>query len=458
MNVRLYNTLSRQVETVEPIEPGKIGMYSCGPTVYWFAHIGNMRAFLFSDLLHRVFREQGFEVRLVMNVTDVGHLVGDGDDGDDKMLVAMRREGKTAYDIADFYTQAFFKDLEALHIIRAAEYPRATQHIAEQIQMIVQLEKNGATYCTRDGIYFDTATLPEYGRLSGQRSEEKLAGARVEMGDKRNPTDFALWKFAPEGVEREMIWPSPWGEGFPGWHIECSAMSKKYLGVPFDVHTGGVDHIAVHHENEIAQTLGADGVLEANLWAHSEFLTVDGGKMSKSLGNVYTIQDLVNRGYDPLAYRYFVLAGHYRSKINFTWDALDGAQNALRKLREAVQGWNQPTEPSEEYTTRFFEAVNNDLKTSEALAILWDLVGNQELASGVKAATVLVFDRVFGLGLASYVATPTEVPAHVQKLIDARDAARSEKNWIESDRLREEIASQGFVVKDTPGGTQVVKV
>ena len=457
MELRLYNTLSRQTETVIPLQPGKASVYSCGPTVYWFAHIGNMRAFLFSDLLHRVLRENGLEVRLVMNITDVGHLVGDEDEGEDKMIVAMRREGKTAYDIAEFYAHAFFSDIRALNILLAAEYPRATAHIPEQIECVRQLEEHGFTYRTSDGIYFDTTKLPHYGRLSGQRAEEKIAGARIEMGEKRSATDFALWKFAAPGVNREMIWESPWGEGFPGWHLECSAMAKKYLGVPFDIHTGGVDHIAVHHENEIAQTQGADEVLEANIWAHSEFLTVDGGKMSKSLGNIYTVPELVERGYDALAYRYFVLSGHYRSKINFTWEAMDAAQNALRKIRDAVREWNEPTTVQDDYRNRFFDVINDDVKTPEALAILWQLVGDQELDSSVKSATILVFDRVLGLGLDAYVAKQIEVPDNVQVLVRQREEARAAKNWPESDRLRDEILAYGFSVKDSSGGTRVVK-
>lgn len=454
--IRLHNTLTRQTEEFRPIQEGKASVYSCGPTVYWFAHIGNMRAFLFSDLLNRALTYNGLDVNLVMNITDVGHLVGDADEGEDKMLVAMRREGKTAYEIAEFYAQAFFRDLERLNIRPASTYPRATAHIAEQIAMVERLEKNGFTYRTSDGIYFDTAKLSEYGRLSGQKAEEKMAGARVDLGEKKNPTDFALWKFAPEGVKREMIWPSPWGEGFPGWHLECSAMSKKYLGVPFDVHTGGIDHIPVHHENEIAQTLGADGVQEANVWMHSEFITVDGGKMSKSLGNIYTMQNLIDRGYDPIAYRFFVLGGHYRSKINFTWDALDAAQNALNRLRAIVRDWPATgAEVSDAYSAKFLDAINDDLGTPQALAVVWELIGDQGLDDATKAATLLRFDAVLGLRLGEYVGKPVDVPADVRALVEEREAARAAKNWAESDRLRDEIAARGFVVEDAAGGSKV---
>ncbi len=478
MELRLHNTLSRKVELFVPIQTGKASVYSCGPTVYWFAHIGNMRAFLFSDVLNRVLKYNGFNVSLIMNVTDVGHLVADSDDGEDKMLLAMRREGKSAYEIAEFYAQAFFADLTRLNILPAKKYPRATDHITEQIAMVEDLKRNGFTYQTSDGIYFDTSKLSEYGQLSGQKLEDKMAGARVDVGEKRNGTDFALWKFAADGVTREMIWPSPWGVGFPGWHIECSAMSKKYLGVPFDIHTGGIDHIAIHHENEIAQTRGADGVLQANVWMHSEFITVDGGKMSKSLGNIFTIQDVIDRGYDPIAYRYFVLSGHYRSKINFTWEALDGAQNALTRLRGIVRDWPTITTPlpllkkegsikfvsppfqggvGGGYGEQFHSAINDDLNTSQALAVLWELIGDRTILDEEKAATILEFDRVLGLGLKEYIgrAQFDEIPAQVQVLVDQRQSARTAKDWSESDRLRDEILELGFTVEDTADGQKV---
>ncbi|OGL95948.1 cysteine--tRNA ligase [Candidatus Uhrbacteria bacterium RIFOXYB12_FULL_58_10] len=451
--IRLHNTLTRQTEKFQPIMQGKASVYSCGPTVYGYSHVGNMRAALFSDLLNRALSYNGLDVTLIMNVTDVGHLVGDADVGEDKMIVAMRREGKTAYEIAEFYARAFFQDLERLNVKPASKYPRATEHIPEQIAMIERLERNDLTYRTSDGIYFDTAKLPEYGRLSGQKSEEKLAGARVELGEKKRATDFALWKFAPEGVRREMVWPSPWGEGFPGWHIECSAMSKRYLGVPFDIHTGGIDLIPVHHENEIAQTLGADGVPEANLWMHSEFVTFDGGKMSKSLGTVFTVQDLVDRGYDPLAYRYFVLGGHYRSKINFTWEALDAAQNALNKLHEATRAWPRPADTGDpDYLERFLAAINDDFNTPEALAILWNLVNDETVPLEVKGATILRFDQIFGLQIDRYLGKLIEVPDDILELGARREAARVAKDWTESDRLRDEIAIRGFAVEDTADG------
>lgn len=464
--IELYNTLGRRKDALRPIHSGEVRMYSCGPTVYWFAHIGNMRAYLFADVLQRFFQARGFKVMWVMNITDVGHLTGDTDDGEDKMIVAMKREGKTAWQIADFYADAFFADLKRLNIETATNYPRATQHIQEQIDMIAQLEKNGFTYKTSDGIYFDTSKLADYGRLSGQKAEDKKAGARVEMGEKKHPTDFALWKFSPQTTnpespapKRDMEWPSPWGVGFPGWHIECSAMSKKYLGIPFDVHTGGVDHIAVHHENELAQTEGAEGKLEANIWMHNEFITVDNGKMSKSLGNIYTIQDLVDKGYDPLAYRYFCLGAHYRSKLNFTFDALDAAQNALKRLRafvRSVASTGGTAEPA--YLRSFDSAMDDDLNTPQALAIMWQLIEDKDIQPADKLATILAFDDIFGLKLEEEVGKKTEIPADVAVLVDQRDAARKAKDWNKSDELRDEIAKRGFVVEDGSKGQTVKEI
>jgi cysteinyl-tRNA synthetase len=456
MAIRLHNTLTRKIEEFEPIKPGKAGIYACGPTVYFFAHIGNLRSFIFADVLRRALAYDGFDVTFVMNITDVGHLTDDASEGEDKMLVAMRREGKTAYDIAEFYAQAFFEDLKKVNILPADEYPRATKHIDEQIAMIRDLEKNGFTYVIEDGIYFNTAKLKSYGQLSRQKAEDKKAGARVDMGDKRNPTDFALWKFSPEGAQREMEWESPWGKGFPGWHIECSAMAAKYLGIPFDIHTGGIDHVAVHHENELAQTEGATGKLEANYWMHGEFLTVDGGKMSKSLGNLYTLEDVEKKGFDALAFRYLCLQAHYRTKLNFTWEGMTAAQNALHNLRNIVRMWDMPKGNCEAFEARFLEAVNDDLNMPQALAVVWEMIDSKE-PTAAKAASILKFDKVLGFGLKSFVGKPLKIPAKVHKLVKEREAARAAKDWKESDRLRDEIAKLGFVVEDASGGHQHVK-
>ena len=455
MAIRLFNTLSKKEEEFQPLKQGKVGMYTCGPTVYWFSHIGNMRAYLCSDLLRRMFEYNNFEVELVINITDVGHLTSDSDEGEDKMVIAMQREGKTAYEIADFYTQAFLRDLNRLNIKPAHHYPKATEHIAEQIKMIKDIERNGFTYQTSDGIYFDTSKLPQYGILSGQKNEDKQAGARVEMREKKNVTDFALWKFSPSGVQREMEWESPWGKGFPGWHIECSAMSIKYLGMPFDVHMGGIDHIPVHHENELAQAIGCCGVYHARFWIHNDFLTVDGGKMSKSLGNLFTIDDLVAKGFDPLAYRYFLLGAHYRARLNFTWDALEAAQNALRRLRKIVRDWDVPSIGCAEYEQRFLDVIDNDLNTPQALAILWEIVEDTSQPTSARAKSLLKFDSVLGLGLDDYVGKRLEIPEKVSELMRKRDEARQKKDWGESDRLRDEIKNRGYKIEDTELGTKI---
>lgn len=452
--ILLYNTLTRQKEEFQPIHEGKVGIYACGPTVYWYAHIGNMRSFLFADILRRSLELNGLEVKLIMNITDVGHLTSDADEGQDKMLVAMQREGKTAHEIAEFYTDAFMQDLERLNIKSANVYPKATAHIQQQIDMVKRLEENGYTYQTSDGIYFDTSKLENYGRLSGQKAEEKQAGARVDMGEKRNATDFALWKFSPAESTREMEWESPWGVGFPGWHLECSAMSAEYLESPFDIHTGGIDHIAVHHENELAQTEGADGVLQANVWMHGEFITVDGGKMSKSLGNLFVVDDLIQKGYSPIDYRYFVLGAHYRSMLNFTFEAMDAAKNALRKLQDMVRDWDATGHILDVYADRFLDAINDDLNTARGLAVMWEMV-DSDAASGDKAATLDWMDRVLGLGLDAYIAKPLEVSEEVQALVEQREQARSNKDWAKSDELRDLLFARGYLVEDTANGPKI---
>lgn len=465
MKIFFYNTLSHSVEEFHPIRPGRVGLYSCGPTVYGYAHIGNLRAYVFVDVLRRTLEAAGFDVNHVMNITDVGHLTDDADAGEDKMIVTMRREGKTIAEIADFYTKAFLRDLRLLNIKMPGTMPRATEHIAEQIELIQKIEEKGLTYKTSDGIYFDTSKLPGYGRLSGQKIEEKMAGARVEVGEKKQATDFALWKFSQRGIppttlenggpRREMEWPSPWGTGFPGWHIECSAMGVKELGVPFDIHTGGVDHIAVHHENELAQTEAALGERQANVWLHNEFLIVEGRKMSKSLDNLYTAQDLIEKGYDPIVFRYLCLGAHYRTKLNFTWEALEGARNALRKLFEQARRLSKPQVGCADYEREFLEAVFHDLNTPRALAVMWRMLDNPELPSAGKARSLLFFDRILGLRLENYVAQSEEIPEAVSQLIKDREAARQAKDWSRADALREEIAQRGFIVEDGPDGTRV---
>ena len=455
MDIKLFNTLGREAQDFKPIKKGSVGIYSCGPTVYWFAHIGNMRAYIFADTLRRMLSYNGLEVEHVMNITDVGHLTSDEDEGEDKMLLAMRREGKTAYEIAEFYTEAFQKDLVELNIQDPNTWCKATEHIDEQIDLVKKLEENGFTYVTSDGVYFDTSKLEDYGKLSGQRLEDKEGGKRIALGEKKNPTDFALWKFSPKDHDREMEWDSPWGTGFPGWHLECSAMSVKYLGIPFDVHTGGIDHIAVHHENEIAQSAGAFGKLQSNYWVHNEFITVDGKKMSKSIGNLYLIKDIKEKGFEPLAYRYLTYSAHHRTKLNFTWEALEGSQNALRRLYDTVRDWDSPTEINEPFRKEFIEHINNDLDMPGALAIVWKLVDDKDLETSIKAATLLDFDKVLALKLDEYIAKPVEVPPEVQKLVVEREQVRKDKDWTRSDELRDEIRKLGYEVEDTANGPKI---
>ncbi|MGH7927954.1 MAG: cysteine--tRNA ligase, partial [Candidatus Binatia bacterium] len=333
MTLRLFDTYTRDLRDFEPLDSAQVRMYCCGPTVYNYAHIGNLRTYVFEDVLQRVLEFNGYKVNHVVNITDVGHLVSDADTGEDKMEIASRRTGKSAWEIAVEYTKAFKDDLSRLNIVEPTIWCKATEHIPEQIEMIHCIEAKGLTYRTSDGIYFDTSRVADYGRVARLDASGLQAGARVERGEKRNITDFALWKFSPLGQKRQMEWKSPWGVGFPGWHIECSAMSAKYLGTFFDIHCGGEDHVPVHHTNEIAQTEACHGTRLANFWMHGHFLLLEDAKMAKSSGEFLRMQSLVDRGYDPLAYRYFCMGAHYRAKLSFRWEALDGAQTALERLR-----------------------------------------------------------------------------------------------------------------------------
>jgi cysteinyl-tRNA synthetase len=456
MSIHLFNTLGRNKEAFAPLVPGKVGLYTCGLTVYGRGHVGNFRAFIMADLLRRMFEANGFSVTHVVNITDVGHLVGDLDGGAEKLQMMSEKTGESAWDIAAKFTALYFDDAKKFNLLTPTVSPKATDHIAEQIAMIEAIEKNGYTYVIADGVYFDTSKLPSYGQLSGQSLEEKAGGSRVEIGDKKHATDFALWKFSPDGVQRHMIWDSPWGKGFPGWHIECSAMSEKYLGVPFDVHTGGIDHIAVHHENEIAQTLAARNCLEANVWIHNEFLQIDGGKMSKSLGNTYTVADLEEHKVHPLSFRLFTLGAHYRTPQNFTWEAVGASHTALGNIRDAVRELPRPHgEPDAESIAKFMERVNDDLDTPGALAVFYGVLNDGSMEGGTKSVTLLKMDEVLGLALEDVLARPVTVSSAIEKLVADREVARKEKDWKKSDELRDEIATLGFVVEDTASGQRV---
>lgn len=459
----LTNTLSRKKEEFEPIKPGFVGMYSCGPTVYDFSHIGHARTYIFSDILEKTLEYNGLEVKRVMNITDVGHLVSDSDTGEDKMEKGAAREQKTVWEIADFYTKDFLELVKKVNIKLPELLPKATDHIPEMIDLIKKLEEKGFTYKLNDGVYFDTSKFPKYGELTGQTwqqlQDNLKAGARVEMvSGKKYPTDFALWKFSPANEKRQMEWESPWGKGFPGWHIECSAMSMKFLGETFDIHTGGVDHVQIHHTNEIAQSEAATGKKFVNYWLEGEHLLVNGEKMSKSLNNYYRLKDIEEKGFDPTAFRYLVLTAHYNTKLNFTWESLKAAETALKNLYREVSGYQSGPDWKEDmkfYEKRFLEAINDDLDTPKALTVVWDLV-KSGISDRTKLRTLLKYDQVLGLGLAEIAEQST--PTEVQELVHQREKAREEKDFAKSDELRRQIAEKGFEVVDDADGPKLKKI
>ena len=463
MTLYLYNTLTRQKEEFLPIRPGEVGLYTCGPTVYNFAHIGNLRTYLFEDVLKRVLAYNGYRVTHVMNITDVGHLTGDRDMGEDKMEKGAQREGRTAWDIAEFYTRAFKQDIARLNILEPSIWCKATDSLPEQIDLIRILEQKGFTYKTGDGIYFDTAKFPGYAKLSSQNLDALQEGARVEKNpEKRNATDFALWKFSPAGAKRQMEWDSPWGVGFPGWHIECSAMSMQFLGEQLDIHCGGIDHVDIHHTNEIAQSEAATGKKFFNVWMHGAFLNIQGGKkMAKSEENFLTLENaLIKRSIPPLAYRYAAFQTHYRKPMEYTDESIQAAKNGLEHLFNQVRevagaGRNPPQVAHSEFREKFLTAINDDLNLPRAMATIQEML-KSDIPSTEKHATILDFDRVLGLSL-DQVDKPQEIPPDVQALVDARRRARASKDWAGSDRLRDEILALGYTVKDTRDGMQLIR-
>lgn len=454
--MKLYNTLTRKKEEFAPLDGKTVRMYSCGPTVYNFAHIGNMRTYIFMDILRRTLRYEGYKVKGVMNITDVGHLLSDADEGEDKMEKAAKEQRKSPYEIADFYTKVFFDDLKKLNIGKPELTPKATEHIREMLDFVYTLCEKGYGYETSDGIYFDISKFPAYGQLSGINLEDQKAGARVEVNDeKRSPFDFAIWKKAPK--EHIMQWDSRWGKGYPGWHIECSAMSKKYLGEVFDIHTGGVDHIPIHHENEIAQSYGDSGNNPAKFWMHGEFMLVNNGKMSKKLGNTYLVSQLEEMGYSPMCFRYFCLNTHYRKKLNFTFEGMDGAKTAYARLCALVakhrEGENDVSdEKLAAYRKEFEEDVTDDLNVPGAMGVLWTML--KEPASRKIYALALEMDKVFGLKLdeAKAEEVKEEFPAEITAIANERAAARAAKDWGKSDELRAKLDELGYAVKDTKEG------
>ena len=446
--VRFYDNYTRSLREFEPLSVGRVGLYTCGPTVYDFQHVGNFRTFLFEDVLKRALVWNGYAVHHVMNVTDVGHLVSDADEGEDKMERGSRRTGKSAWEIARLYTDAFLEDMARLNIEPPSVLCRATDHIAEQIAFIADIEKNGFAYRTSDGMYFDTARQPGYGYLARLDKAGLEAGKRVDVGEKRSPTDFALWKFSAPGEKRQMEWPSPWGTGFPGWHIECSAMAQKYLGDYFDIHCGGEDHIPVHHTNEIAQTEARAGTRLANFWMHGYFLLSNDAKMAKSAGEFLRVQALIDRGFDPLAFRYLCLTAHYRGQLNFTWDALAGAATALERMRQGVHGLPAGGRVIAALRDEFRMHVEDDLNMPRALAVAWKLLRGDVASPADCKATLLDFDRVLGLGLAAWQPPQTLVPESVQALAEQRRQARAARNWAEADRLRAALHAAGWEMED----------
>ena len=458
MDIYFYNTLTKQKDLFKPIEEGKVKIYSCGPTVYKDATIGNMRTNLLNDTLRRVLKYNGYELKHVMNITDVGHLVSDGDEGEDKMLKSAREEHKSPLEIAEHYTKLFFRDLERLNIETPEVVCKATDHIKEMLEMVQKIMKNGYAYETSTAIYFDVSKLDKYGILSGINLNDQKAGARVDIDpEKRNPYDFALWIKAP--ANHLMKWDSPWGPSYPGWHIECSAMSTKYLGEEFDIHTGGIDLVPTHHENEIAQNKGACGKNPAHYWIHGEYLLINGGKMSKSLGNTYLIDDIIARGYSPLAYRLFNYSCNYRGKLNFTWEGIESANTSLIRLREGYQKHlNGNSDISDEIIAdmenRFHQAINDDMNMPLALSVVWEAVKYPEKSPKI-AQLLKKFDTVLGIKIDEV--QETKIPQEILDLVEERKQARSDKNWSESDRLRDLIAEKGYIVKDTKDGTEVLK-
>jgi len=465
--MKLYNTLSRAKEDFVPLKAKTATIYSCGPTVYQYAHIGNLRTYIFMDLLRRGLKLSGFKLKTVVNITDVGHLLSDGDEGEDKMEVAAKKAQKTPWEIAEYFTKVFLFDCERLNINKVEIYAKATDYIPEMIDYVAALIDKGYGYETSDGIYFDISKFKDYGKLSKIKLDEQQAGARVSVNtEKRNPADFALWKKAEKN--HIMQWQSPWGMGYPGWHIECSSLCKKFFGTKLDIHTGGVDHIPVHHENEIAQSEAREGVKTVNYWLHGAFMLVNGGKMSKSLGNAYTVQNLIDKGYSPLAFRYFCLNAHYRKELNFTFEGMDAAKVSLERLHaallkhKAAAKIKASAKKISSYKLEFETAVKDDLNIPMALGTLWTML--KETPSIDIYNLALEFDSVFGLDLAKVVDLKKEnvkaikLPKAVLDLAELRVKARADKNWAESDRLRDEIAKLGYTIKDVPNGYTVEKV
>lgn len=457
--LKLYNTLGRSKQDFKPITDKTVGMYLCGPTVYSNAHLGHMRKYTSDDILHRTLEYFGYEVKVVMNITDVGHLTGDNDEGEDKLEKGAKKIGLTVWEVAKQFEKQFFACTDALNIRRPDVVCRATEHIEDQINLVKKLQENGYTYQTKEGVYFDISKFPDYTKLSGQKLEDKQVAVREDVvsdKEKKHPADFALWLFTVgRFADHTMHWSSPWGEGFPGWHIECSAMSMKYLGETFDIHTGGIDHIPVHHTNEIAQSEAATGKKFVNYWVHNNFLKVEGEKMSKSLENLFTVEDVVKKGIDPLALRYLFLTAHYRDSLNFTWTSLESAQNALNKLRNIISEFKEGSartvlskekqDKVDEFRNSFNSALEDDINVPQALAVMWQML-KSNIPSPDKYDLALTFDQVLGLKLSEV--KEQKISPKILKLITEREELRKSGKFAEADKLREQIEAAGIAVQD----------
>ncbi len=462
MSLKLFNTLSRKLETIKPIKNGRVGIYSCGPTVYWYQHIGNMRAYIFSDILQRVLEFSGYKVKKIINITDVGHLTSDRVEGEDKIEKEAKKEGKTAKQIANFYFSAFLSDLKKLNIKMPFKWTKATEHIKEQIELIKKLEKKGFTYKTSDGIYFNSRKFKSYGKLAKLDIKGLKAGSRVSLAGKKHKTDFALWKFSNPSEKRQQEWPSPWGIGFPGWHLECSAMSMKYLGEHFDIHTGGIDHIPIHHTNEIAQSEASTGKKFVNYWLHNAFLTFKGEKVSKSTGGLYTISELESLGFPATTFRYLCLQTIYRNPLDFSLENLDASKTALerikRKILELKRNPIRGSDSTEQYLSEFKEAVNDDLNTSRALQVFWTALDDSNFDSKKKLSLLEKFDEVLSLGISNFKEKKFAIPSSVSALLREREQLRKQKRWAESDILRQRIKELGFSVEDREDGQKLERI
>ncbi len=462
MPLKFYNTLTRKKEKFVPIRKDSVGMYSCGPTVYWYQHIGNLRTYISNDMIKRVLLYNGFNVKHITNITDVGHLTSDADTGEDKIEREAKKEGKTAHEISEYYFNIFRDDLKKLNIIEPDAWPKATENISGMIELIKVLEKKGFTYKTSDGIYFDTSKMKNYGELARLNIKELKAGKRIDIGEKKHKTDFALWKFSEEPGKRQQEWNSPWGIGFPGWHIECSVMSSKYLGKQFDIHTGGMDHIPVHHTNEIAQSEAAYGVKPwVKYWIHFAWLLFGGKKVSKSEGGLFTLSQLEEKEFLPMSFRYLCLSIHYKKPLNFSLDILESSQNAYERLKNIISELKKSRQKInrkniEGAKKQFLEIINDDFNMPKAVSFLWEILREEKLNDSEKYELAMDFDRVFGLKLGEE--EKISVPHEIKRLVDEREKARRERNFKKADEIREKVRKSGYIIEDTGSGARVRRV